>query len=221
MAGQGEAQRQVYGVADADADGDERFAKGAAVVADLKRRAGAGEVEAVVGSAGEAEGPAQAAGAGGEHARLHVCSEAAIGCHGIEAGDGFERAQQDAAGLTFDFATDIGAEVLAIDAVDIRMARRAEQDLVARRGAAIGVGGGVRSGVVRSEVGLDLHDAAGEGAGGSAVHQQLVEEPRGHLLGRILEEDAGKQAAKFFCCPKFRGCRQHAGSSVKVPGHVR
>jgi len=70
------------------------------------------------------------------------------------------------------------------------VAGRAKDDLVARRGPAIGVGGRVGWIFVRAEVGFNLHNAAGEPAGAGAMRQYFAQEARGNLLWRGFKEGA-------------------------------
>jgi len=115
VASENEAQRPVFGVVDADADGDAWIGFWGSVVADLERRCGIGEVEAVVGEPGEAEGLAETAGAGGKLARRRAGIEAAIESHLGLVGDGLQSAEKHAAGAAFNFAGNVGAKVAAVD----------------------------------------------------------------------------------------------------------
>lgn len=193
VAGDGEAEGPVDGVADADAGSDEGVGEAEAVVADLQGRAGTGGIEAVVGGAGEAEGLAETAWAGGDQTRGRAGLEAAVGEHLLDSGDGLKGAEEDAAGLARDFTAEVHAEVHSVDGVDVSVAGGTEEDLVARRGTAEGVGGRVRRGVVRAEIGFDFYDAAGQLAVGSAVDEELAEETWGDELGRVFEEGAGEE----------------------------
>lgn len=185
MAGQGKAQGQIDGVADADAGRNEDLCDGEAIVADLEGRGGPEQVQAVVRGAGESERLAEASGAAGEltggHFLVRFGGESAIGSHLRESQNGFKGAEEDAAGLALGLAADVHAEVSAIDGVDVGVAGGAEEDAVAWGGAAMGVRRGVGRLVVRAEVSLHLHNAAddGLGAGVRHVHQQLAEQTRG------------------------------------------
>lgn len=156
-----ETERQVGGLADADAGRDEDMAEGETVVAHLERRGGIEEIEAVVRGPREGERLAEAAGAGGEQARGGAGREAAVQGHSSEAGEGFEGAEQDAAAPAFYFAGEIHAVVAAVDEVEIGVAGGTEENAVARGGTAMGVGRGVSERIVRAEVGFDFDDAAG------------------------------------------------------------
>ena len=71
------------------------------------------------------------------------------------------------------------------------MTGRAEENFVARGGAAMGVGGGIGRVVVRPEVGFDFDDAAGkEPASSVQWTRSLPEQARSHQLRRGLEEGA-------------------------------
>lgn len=162
MAGDGEPQRPIDGMRDANARGNLHFRDDDTVITDLQMRARAEQVEAVVGQPREAEGLAEAAGAGGEHAGLGLSCNAAIGSHAIEAGERLEGAQEKTASETRSLAADIHAVITTVDGIHISKSGWAEEDGVAGRGPAMGVGGGIGRVVVGTEVGLDLDDAPNE-----------------------------------------------------------
>ena len=107
--------------------------------------------------------------------------KAAIRGHQVHAGDRLQRAQQHAACVALGFAADVHAEVSAVDGVDIGVPGRAEENLVARSGSAMRVGGRVGRVVVRAQVGLDFDDApgdqAGRGSDGPAACRAGAEQP--------------------------------------------
>ena len=78
--------------------------------------------------------------------------------HFLHAGERFEGAEQNASGTAFGLAGDIEAVVVAVDEVNVGVARRPEQN----RGAGGVAGGGVGGGIVLAEVGFDFDDAGGE-----------------------------------------------------------
>jgi hypothetical protein len=98
----------------------------------------------------------------------------------MEAGYGFESADEDAAGEVVGFAGDVHAEVAAVDGVDVGVPGGAEEDLIAGSGAAMGVGGRVGRGAVGAEVGFGLDDAACH----FAVDEKLAEEAWSDLIWR-------------------------------------
>lgn len=77
--------------------------------------------------------------------------------HFFDAGNRFERANENAAGLTFSISHHIEALVHAVNEVDISAAGRSEQDP-----RALGITPrGVSSQVVEAEVGLGFNNHAG------------------------------------------------------------
>ena len=70
---------------------------------------------------------------------------------------------------------------------------RGQRGLIARRGPAIGVGGGVGRNIVRPQIGLRFHDPAGKQTETSAVQEQFAQQPRGDLIRRRLKKGARKQ----------------------------
>jgi hypothetical protein len=108
--------------------------------------------------------------------------------HGVEACDGLEGADEDAAGLAVWEAGEIQTEVHAVDEVDVGEAGRSEEDGVACGLTGEGVGGGV----VEAEVGFDFEDAAGEVFAVEGADEELAEEVARDELGR-LELEAARQ----------------------------
>ena len=152
-------------MADADARGGFNAARGEAVLGEGESGAGEGKVEAVVSGAGDGHGLAEASGAGGEQARTGIGRKVAAAGHGGESGDGFEGADEDAAGFAVRLAGDIEAVIHAIDEVNVGMAGRAEEDSIAGGFSGEGVGGRV----VGAEVGFDFDDAADRGFVGGVI----------------------------------------------------
>ena len=155
-----------------------------------------GDVKSVVAKTREAESLAEAARAGGEQARSGVLRKATIGSHASEAGDGFEGADEDAAGMAFDFATNVHAVVTAIDGVNIGVSGGAEENEVARGGTAMRMGGWIGRGVVGTEVGFDFDDSSGYDAPGIVVRENLAKQARGDDFRAGFEKGAGEQAAE-------------------------
>ena len=152
-----ETEGQVLGLADADAGGGGDGGWAEAVVEDAQGRFGAGDVEAIFGE-GDAQGLAEAAGAGAEEVWFGGGWEAAEERHGCEPFDGLEGADEHAAGLAGRLAGEVKAVVHAVDEIDVGEAGRTEEDGVAGGFADEGVGGWV----VEAEVGFDFRDASGE-----------------------------------------------------------
>ncbi len=188
VSGKREAQRQFHCMFDADAARDEHARDAECIVADLQRRIGIEQIEAVVGFAGDAEGLAQTARAAGEVARRRVWRQAATAGHLFDPRQRLERTQEDATSQTFFLAGKIHAVIAAVDEVDIRVTRRAEQDFVPRRWPAMRMRGGIGCRGVGAEVGFDFDYTAGEPSGTSAVREDFAEQSRGYVLGRGLEK---------------------------------
>lgn len=195
MARQDKPKRQVCGVPDSDSNGDEWVLNGTTVVTHLKRRAGNCEIKAVMFGPREVQSLAEAAGARGEQPMWRVGRQAAICSHEVQPGDRFKGTEQDAAGEPFGFATDVHAEMKAVDLVDIRMPGGAEEHRVSRRWSAMRVGGRVWLLVVRTEISLDFDDASGYDPGGSAMDEQFSEQLGSDALGGVLKKAAGHEPA--------------------------
>jgi hypothetical protein len=116
--------------------------------------------------------------------------EAAIAGHRFEAGDRFECAEEDSARLAIGLTGNVEAEILAVNGVNVRVARGAEEDGVARRRATMGVGRGVWWIVVRTEVGFDLYDTAGKDFVSDAMDEKLAEQARRDEFRRMLVKGA-------------------------------
>ena len=195
MGWQRETKRPIHRFADADARRNQDLGGRNAVVTQLKRRAAVEQVKAVVGDARKPESLAQAAGAGGKLAGRGGGRQAAIHSHRLDAGQGFQRAEEDTASLPVDLATHVHAKVAAVDGVDVGVACGAEENGVPGSGAAERVGSGVGRGVVRPQVAFSLDNAAGEDAGGCAVDEKLAQKRRGDGFRPCLKEGAGQWVA--------------------------
>lgn len=196
-----EAQRPVDGVMNADANRDERVGVGTAVVANLERRGGIEQIEAVVGETGESQGLAEAAGAGGQQPARCAGLQAAVFGHLIYPGNRLQSAEEYATGAAFDLAGDIGAEIAAVDGIHVRMPSGTKENGVPRRWSAMRMGSRIGRVVVRAEIGFDFDDAAGEVLRTVLVFDPMDEDfakqARSHELRRRLKKRAGQQPAKF------------------------
>src|SRR5260370_6158166 len=94
--------------------------------------------------------------------------------------------------------------MIAVDEINIAMARRTEQD----RGAGGVAGGGMGSGIVFSEIGFYLDDA-GRQTGLSVAHHNLTEKFASHATRIAREERAIERADE----PE-RGGRQHSSDVI-------
>jgi hypothetical protein len=121
--------------------------------------------------------------------------DVAICRHKVDPGDRFKRAQQNGAGEARGFATDVHAEVKAVNLVDVRMSSGAKEDLGAGRGPSMRMGSAIRLRVVGPEVGFELDDASDDDARRRAMDEQFSEEPGTDELGGTLKKAAGHQAA--------------------------
>ena len=195
-----EAEGVFDGFADADAGSGADEIGFEAVVKDLQRGGAAGDVEAVVGGAGDVEGLTEASGAGGEQARRGAGRQLAQAGHGVEACDGLKGADEDAAGVSIGLAGDVQAVVHPVDEVDVGEAGGAEEDGVAGGLAVIGVGGGV----VEAEVGFDLDDASSEGLAVPTACDEFAEETAGHDVGRVEVEASGQELGHS----RLSGCEE-------------
>lgn len=184
MFGDGKAQRPVNRVLDADARSDQDFGDRAAVVAYLERRGTAGQVEGIVNGAGESQRLAETAGTGGELARQFAVHQAAIHKignsqapvrgHPFDSGYRLQGAQEHATCFSLDFATDVHAEITAINGINISVAGGAEEHPVSRSGPAMRVGGWIGRVVVRAHVRFDFDNSACDQARARKVRQQLA-----------------------------------------------
>lgn len=144
---------------------------------------------------GETESLAEAAGARGELTRRRTGIQAAVEGHLRLPGDRFQGANQHAACAAFDFARDIGAEVAAVDGVDVGVAGRSEENRVPWGETTMGVGGGVGWCIVRAQIRFDFNDAASQDAGAGAMDEQFPKQPWGGQLRRHLKKGASKLMA--------------------------
>lgn len=182
-----EAQRVFDGLADANAGGGANQLRLEAVIEDLERGGAAGDVESVVGGAGDVEGLAEASWAGGEQTRSGVGGQLAQARHGGKSFDGLEGADKNAARTSFGLAGDVQAVVHSVDEVDVGDAGGAEEDSVAGGLAVVGV----RRGIVESEIGFDLDYASSEPFIFDAAGDELAKEPAGDNVGRVEVEAVG------------------------------
>jgi hypothetical protein len=193
------------GLVDADAGGHQRLGDGESVVAHLKSGLAIRQIQSVVAGAQDTHCLAEAAGAGGQLAgeadwgSRSGLGQSAVAGHLFLSGDGFERADQYAASLPPGLTRNVHAGVAAIDDIDVGIAGVAEKHQVTRSGPAVGVGGGVGRIIVRAEIGLGFHDAAGEEAGVGSMDQELAQQAGRNKLGTVLEEGPGEKAAGKGC----------------------
>src|SRR5579862_2578438 len=115
-----------------------------------------------------------------------IWRETAIVGHEIDSGDRLERAEQQGPREAVRFATDVHAEVLPVDGVDIGMARGAEEDQSSGRGSVVRMSGGVGRIVVWTEVGFDFDNAPGDYAFLCSMDEQFTEQQRRNALGGVL-----------------------------------
>ena len=132
-----------------------------AVVADPETAFVRSQVAIVVARTSDAEGFAEAAGAAGQLAEVlrTVKRNAAGASHFFDSRERFERTKEDASGFALGFAGNVQAVVVSVDEVDVGVARRPEEDGVAKSAS----GGGVGSGVCFAEVSFEFNDAGSEG----------------------------------------------------------
>ncbi len=103
--------------------------------------------------------------------------------------DDLPRPQQHRAGGALDAGDHVAAHVHAVGEVAVEVAGRAEHDRVARRPAAVGV----RAGVVRAVVGLDLGEPDAPPRRGAAPRPAAAARPRGPAR-RAASRRSGKAA---------------------------
>ena len=146
--------------------GDLDFSGAKAVVSDPQAGIGRGQVAAVVAGASDAEGFGQTAGATGESrsdARGPAGSESSR-ARAISSmpEKGFKGAEENAPAFAFALTGDVQTVMVAVDEINVGVARRSEEDRIAGGVA----GGGVGGGVVLSEISFDFDDAGGEARAG-------------------------------------------------------
>ncbi len=105
----------------------------------------------------------------------------------LEALIDLERADEHCLGLVTGAGDDVHAVMEAVDEVHVEMARRPEHDRVASGAAARGV----RGQVLRSGVGLDLHDPAADPPVRRVMHQTRSEQLGRQLHRGPVEPGAG------------------------------
>lgn len=109
-----------------------------------------------------------------------------------DSGDRLQGSKENASGLAFGLAGDVQAEVIAVDEIDVSVARRSEEHAI----AVGGTGGGVSRGVIGSKVGFGFNDATGKNdATGSkmamfAADQKFSKKVAGHGAGIAEVEGA-------------------------------
>jgi hypothetical protein len=138
----------------------------------------------------EAECKAKAAGAGGELANVGVGPKTAVLRHlsSTEIAHRLKGADEYAPSLPFRLASYIHAKVLAIDGVNIGVAGRTENYEIAWSGSTVRVRGWVWRRIVRTEIGLNLDDAANNRAVVGPADQQLAKQARRNVLSMSLKE---------------------------------
>jgi len=176
---------------DVDAGRGRDLGPGAPVVGDQEIAGGRAEILGIVPGAGDGERLGEASGARGEKAELGGTGivregESAVGGHLRQSADGFEGAEKDASGVSRRLATDVGAEVVSVDEIDVSMAGRAEEDGVAGGESAVGV----RAGIGESEIGFGFNDASGKEDAFIAADEKFAEEFASDKAGIAGEEGA-------------------------------
>ena len=104
----------------------------------------------------------------------------AIALHDVETLQGLEGTEKNGASNSRFVGDDIHAEVHAVADVDVEMARSPKHHCCAQRGPAIGM----RPGIARSGIRLDLDNPAPQPNRANGAHQNLSEEIRSHLERR-------------------------------------
>lgn len=150
-----EAPGEVLGAGDADAGAGEGGGDGGCGSGAGDAAVGGEQDAGAVGGAVDAEGAGEFAGAGCE--LVGVADFRAALAHGVDAGDGFEGAEEDESGAVWAFDEDVEEPVDAVVEVDVGGAGGVGFDEGAGAGAEPGVAGGVVCGVV----GFGFHDDAG------------------------------------------------------------
>src|SRR5580698_3306022 len=196
---QDKQQQQVCRMGDADAHRNQRHLLRKAVVADLQRRGRMGEVEPIMFQASQSKRLAEPARAGSKLARCCAAFQPSIPRHAVEPGERLQGAEEHAASQALRLAGNIGAEITAIDRIDIRVPGRAEENRIPRRGSAVGVGSGIGRLVVGTEIGFDFDNPAGEAPTLRPMHKHLAQQARRHQLWRSFEEAAREQSAAYLC----------------------
>src|SRR5690348_17029365 len=80
----------------------------------------------------------------------------------------------------------------AINEIDVRVARRTEENAIARSAS----GGGVRGGIIRAEVGFHFDNAAGQDLAPRLPHDDLAQQ-LARNLPRIAVEKLSRQQRRF------------------------
>lgn len=186
MAADGEPEASPGGPADADprADGDPEVA---GAVRWRDGEATGGEVRAVLG-VGDGQGPGEVAGAARQGGRVRRDSTAPG--HGGDAGRGFQRADEHAAGRAWPSRDRVQTEVEPVGAEDVGHPARAVEEGMGRRAE-----GGVGGGVLGAEVGLRLDDAPGGGDASEPRDEDAAQEISGDLRRRSLIETPWERGA--------------------------
>ena len=97
--------------------------------------------------------------------------------------------QQDASAVSFGLTRDVGAEVHAVDEIDVGVSGRTEEHGVTRRASDVSV----RRRIDGAEIGFVLDDAAGKKFAALAADEELAEKvSRATVIGVAIEEIAGQ-----------------------------
>ena len=173
---------------DADARSDLNVSWEKAVLADPESGIGRSEIASVIVGAGYPEGLCEASGASGEFWEITRClgDNSSSSCHFCNTRERFEGAEKYRTCLLLSFTGDVQAVVIAVDEIDVGVARGAKEDCIARSDA----GGGVSGGIVFSEVGLDFNDAGCQAQVFAVTNEYLAEEFASHAARSTGEESA-------------------------------
>lgn len=214
MAGKQEPQRPIDRMRNADSGRYLDFCNRESIVAQLQRRRGVEQVEAVMCLTGESQSQTEAAGPRCELTDIDIRRKAAIPCHLCRAEPAYrlECAQQDAPSSSLRLARHIHAEVAAINCIHISVSGLAKHDQIAGSGAAMRVGCRIRRIVVRTQVCLHFNNPARDWSCVRVADQQLSKQTRSYVFRRCCKKPSLHQPA---------GCASLTRAAIGGPRRVR
>ena len=203
----GESQRPVRGVANADSRRDQRLCHGPQPSSRICNDGeGLVRVQAIVGR--RHQFPAPSTGIPQARNRtpalvslsgLPTCNPRVTAIASTPATGSSARSSTLPAS-PFRLAGNVQAEVHAVNRIDISVPGQPEQHLVARRWSAMCVRRRVRRIVVRAEIRLHLHNPAGDDSCRAAMDKQLAQQSRRNQLRAVRKERPARPAGPAAKC---------------------
>lgn len=201
------AERQVGGFCNSNARRSEDVARAKSIVTDPETAGRRCEIASVVASASDTESFGEPSWSAGEFGPVFCAAHfyAASFRHLVDPGKRFDGTEKDAPRLAFGLAGDVQTIIISVDEVDVRVARRAEEDRIPQ-GAS---GGRVGGRIIFAEIGFNLDDTGGKPSGRiTAVADQDSPQQSTCYVPRITYKECTGERME---CSRGRGrCLGHA-----------